>query len=161
MEKIETIQRPARETLPSRGASPLTRQAWIASARLVLETRGIADVKVDRLAKGLNVTRGSFYFHFRNRKDLLDALLKDWRDSNCRPFEAMAKRPDLQGAKLFEVVTDSWLPGGGFNAKLDMAVRDWARTSREVELKVARVDRGEWKSSPTPSVPWGSVKMRR
>src|SRR5690606_38879450 len=42
----------------------LSREAWIAAARKVLERRGIAEVKIDRLARQFKVTRGSFYFHF-------------------------------------------------------------------------------------------------
>ncbi len=141
MDKLEPFWRSNQDAPLSRAVTSLTRRDWIAAARDVLESRGIADVKVDRLAKGLKVTRGSFYFHFKNRKDLLDALLEEWRDSNCRPLEVMAKRPYFQGVKLFEALTDSWLPGGTFNAKLDMAVRDWARTSRAVEAKVQKADR--------------------
>jgi len=55
----------------------LTRDDWIDNARKVLVASGIEEVKVDRLARRMRVTRGSFYWHFEHRKDLLDALLSD------------------------------------------------------------------------------------
>jgi glycosyltransferase involved in cell wall biosynthesis len=34
---------------------------------------------VEPLAKDLGVTKGSFYWHFRDRADLLEAMLEEWR----------------------------------------------------------------------------------
>jgi len=36
------------------------------------------NVKVNILAKKLGVTRGSFYWHFKSRQELIDALLDRW-----------------------------------------------------------------------------------
>ncbi|MEI9851478.1 MAG: TetR/AcrR family transcriptional regulator [Sphingomonas sp.] len=68
----------------TRGEGPgrLGREDWIALARKVLVQSGIEDVKVVPLADRMQVTRGSFYWHFANRKDLLDALLSDWEVRN-------------------------------------------------------------------------------
>lgn len=57
-----------------------TRGDWIDAARALLAQSGIAAVSVDRLAAGLRVTRGSFYHHFADRADLLQALLEDWSE---------------------------------------------------------------------------------
>ena len=44
-----------------------------------LANGGIDAVRVDPLAKKLGVTRGSFYWHFKDRAALHTAMLKDWR----------------------------------------------------------------------------------
>ena len=125
---------------PQQRAS-LSREVWIDAARRVLEATGVAAVKVDHLARQLHVTRGSFYFHFVNRKDLLDALLQDWRDRNCARFDELSTQA-TSGQALYEAVTDLLLDETRFRPKLDRAVRDWARISkpvaREVELADAR-----------------------
>ena len=54
---------------------------------------GIANVKVEPLAKALNVTTGSFYWHFAKREDLYDALLQDWYDTNTAPVYVSASVP--------------------------------------------------------------------
>lgn len=48
----------------------------------VLAEGGVAGVAVDRLAKKLAVTRGSFYWHFSDRTELIDAALAEWERAN-------------------------------------------------------------------------------
>jgi AcrR family transcriptional regulator len=60
------------------GRRLLTRRDWTDAALEALAQRGVADVRVDRLAKALGVTRGSFYWHFRDRRELIDAALEQW-----------------------------------------------------------------------------------
>lgn len=134
---------PAENAAPQPGKAPrrtLSREAWIAAARRVLEAKGIGSVKVDHLARRLGVTRGSFYFHFRDRKDLLGALLDDWRQRNCEPFGRLAREAGLDGAALYEAITDFWLPHGDFSPELDLAIRDWARLSKPVAAAVREAD---------------------
>ncbi len=57
----------------------LTREDWIESAQRILIKGGIDTVRVDNLAKELTITRGSFYYHFKSREDLLQSLLANWR----------------------------------------------------------------------------------
>ena len=61
--------------------STLTPEGWIAAATDVLIDRGIDALRVDVLAKALDVTRGSFYWHFKDREALLVAVLNAWRDA--------------------------------------------------------------------------------
>ncbi|MGK9168303.1 TetR/AcrR family transcriptional regulator [Inquilinus limosus] len=110
------------------------------AALKVLEKGGVAAIKVDRLAKSLKVTRGSFYFHFGGRKDLLAALLEEWRRRNCAPFEALEGRDDLTGTALFRAFRNVWVDENPFSPALDMAVRDWGRAAKEVARAVQEAD---------------------
>ena len=56
----------------------LTRDDWLRSALEMMRKTGVEGVKVLRLAKQLGVTTGSFYWHFKNRRALLEALLEFW-----------------------------------------------------------------------------------
>src|SRR6267143_5976057 len=51
---------------------------WMRTARLALLHSGPDGVRVEPLARALGVTKGSFYWHFRDRADLLEALLEEW-----------------------------------------------------------------------------------
>ena len=53
---------------------------WVVASLDLLVHEGIGAVTVDRLATNLGVTRGSFYHHFSDRDELLDALLQHWAD---------------------------------------------------------------------------------
>ena len=56
----------------------LTREDWISGAWDMLGETGLDGVRVEPLAKNLGVTKGSFYWHFKDRQELLDALLDRW-----------------------------------------------------------------------------------
>jgi AcrR family transcriptional regulator len=56
----------------------LSAQDWTAAALRALADGGVAAVRVDVLARGLGVTRGSFYWHFADRDALLRAALEQW-----------------------------------------------------------------------------------
>jgi AcrR family transcriptional regulator len=118
----------------------LSREAWVAAARKVVERRGIAEVKIDRLARGLKVTRGSFYFHFSSLKDLHNELLEEWRRINCAPFEEMRHETDIDGLQFFTEIVHVWVDEDPFSPLLDLAVRDWSRTSRALGKEVAEMD---------------------
>lgn len=63
---------------PEGGASRLGREDWIAAAWEALSEGSADTIKVDRLARRIGVSRGSFYWHFRNREDLIDAVVEYW-----------------------------------------------------------------------------------
>ena len=53
--------------------SSLSASDWIEIALTTLVEDGIDAVQITALARRLDVTRGSFYWHFMNREDLLNA----------------------------------------------------------------------------------------
>ena len=118
----------------------LSREAWIAAARKVLEKRGIADVKIDGLSRQLMVTRGSFYFHFSSLEDLHNSLLEQWRRDNCRPFQDMRAAAEIDGLQFFTAIMHVWVDEDPFSPLLDLAVRDWSRTSKKLAREVAKID---------------------
>jgi len=48
---------------------------WLRAARLALLRGGVEAVRVEKLARDLGVTKGSFYWHFKDRDELLELLL--------------------------------------------------------------------------------------
>ena len=56
----------------------LTADDWSAAALAALERNGLAAVAVEPLAKTLGATKGSFYWHFTGRDDLIAAALELW-----------------------------------------------------------------------------------
>ena len=98
------------------------RENWLAAALEVLKSEGIAKVSVVRIARDLGVTSGSFYWHFKDRNDLLRSLLDFWVRSQT---EAILEKVD-QGTpserllKLMETLTL------GEQARYEVAVRAWA-----------------------------------
>jgi AcrR family transcriptional regulator len=68
---------PAAKKKP-RPTAPLTREAWVKAAMNLIAQEGVQAVAVEPLALALGVTKGSFYWHFQNRDDLIHASLEAW-----------------------------------------------------------------------------------
>lgn len=56
----------------------LTREDWIEAAYRAFSSDGVAAVRVEAVARGLGATKGSFYWHFADRRALVDAVLERW-----------------------------------------------------------------------------------
>jgi AcrR family transcriptional regulator len=66
----------------------LTRDDWTRAALLALADGGTAAVAVEPLAARLGATKGSFYWHFRDRRELLEAALETWERTATDDFIA-------------------------------------------------------------------------
>ena len=56
----------------------LSKDDWSSAALIALERHGLAAVAVEPIAKTLGATKGSFYWHFSGRDDLIAAALERW-----------------------------------------------------------------------------------
>lgn len=120
-------------------ADTLERADWIAAAKAMLLRDGAAAVKVERIATALNVTRGGFYWRFRDHADLMDALLKDWRDTNSATMLAAVKGPGTPVQRIWALM-DVWVDETGYDSSYDIAVRAWGTISKKVARVVRAVD---------------------
>ena len=117
----------------------LKRSDWIRAALALLIEEGIDAVRITRLAEGLGVTRGSFYWHFENRDDLFTALMDHWERTNTAAvLSAVDDTPSLEEGVLS--LFDAWLDTTRFDPRLDSAMRDWARRSEPVRAAVENAD---------------------
>ncbi|TAK80122.1 MAG: TetR/AcrR family transcriptional regulator [Betaproteobacteria bacterium] len=115
------------------------RAQWVAAGLEALRKGGAAEVRVERLAAQLGITKGSFYWHFRDRGELLDALLEHWaREMTDAEFERIEAMRATLAERLLALAQDVLQKGMG---RYDPAIRGWARTDRKVAAAVARVDR--------------------
>lgn len=123
-----------------RGNIKIPYEGWLEAARVVLIEEGIGFVRVDRLAKRLKVTRGGFYYHFKNHNALLEGLLHLWRGQN----RFVPDNPDVSSPqasyRALEALTYTLIHEQGFDPQFDMAVREWARISVPVAEVVHEVD---------------------
>ena len=131
------------------GADPrdptLTREDWLALALKTLVRDGIDRVKVQIMARKLDVARSSFYWHFVGREDLHSAMLEEWLTKNTGPIleRAMRPAPDVNAAVMN--VFECWVDTRLFDPELDIAVRLWARRDAKVRQVVlqAALTRGK------------------
>jgi AcrR family transcriptional regulator len=70
--------RSVKRSRSARSSGSLTAQDWIEAAYSAMAEEGIGSVAVEPLARRLGITRGSFYWHFKDRRALLEATLERW-----------------------------------------------------------------------------------
>ncbi len=58
-----------------------TRMALLAATRRCMDERGWADTHISHIARAAGVAHGTFYVHFKNKEEVLDALLSDFNDA--------------------------------------------------------------------------------
>ncbi|WP_298936555.1 TetR/AcrR family transcriptional regulator [uncultured Ruegeria sp.] len=117
---------------PLVGNIKVTRDDWLNVAMDVLISDGVDQIKVLNLAERMAVSRSSFYWYFKSRQELLDALLARWQATNTAALIAQAKAPaetiTAAVCNVHRCVVNTEL----FDTALDFAIRDWARKSGKV-----------------------------
>ena len=121
-------------------APRLDRADWVRAARNAFVRGGEARVKVDPLASEMGVTTGSFYWHFKNRQELLAEVLADWEATNSAALVDAVRSHEGNPDKQLDALAEVWIGEKSFNPAYDSAIRDWARTSPKVDKVVRQVD---------------------
>ncbi len=104
----------------------LNAAAWTEIGLRVLADQGVEAVRVEPLARALGVTKGSFYWHFSDRRELLDSMLLHWKQLATHDvIETVERASDEPAERLRELTRLVFRHGG----PLDRAVRAWASTT--------------------------------
>jgi len=113
------------------------RSAWIEAAQQALGAGGPEAVRIEALAASLGVSKGGFYWHFKDRQALLAELLDSWEQAMVEDVIASVEsRPADPRAKLqqlFELART-------VDFAVELALRDWARRDRAVARRLRRID---------------------
>ena len=137
---VNPRNRPVRRKLASPRVQ-LDRENWIESAIDVLARDGVGGLRIEVLAKRCGVTKGSFYWHFKDRQDLLTAMLEYWKEGRIRDIEKTTSvTPGREREQLHFAIE---VYGASRNRKgmaIELAVRDWARHDPQAATFVEAVD---------------------
>ncbi|WP_090131623.1 TetR/AcrR family transcriptional regulator [Limnohabitans sp. Rim11] len=128
------------KSLPKPDLQPLD---WIRAGMKILATSGIDMVLIPPLAKALGVTKGSFYWHFSSREELLHGLIEAWKQHATLRVIEIVESADVSPHEKIRLIafigTNS--PIDEFGGAVELAVRNWARVNPDVRKVVADVDR--------------------
>lgn len=116
----------------------LSRGKWLERALKIVAAKGGARLRVDSLVAAIGVSKGSFYWHFRNRDDFIRQLIEYWDDHYTRNvIEMLAGHKGDAGQRLFalmKMITEQDL------TEMEMPFRSWAAQEPKVAALVAKVD---------------------
>ncbi len=127
------------EQHPQGKAGRLDTDAWVRAAGLQLANAGIDGVRVELIAKRLGVTKGSFYWHFKDRDALLAAILHDWRsNATMAIIDSLEKSGAPAEARLRRVLE---LPlRRTLHDEVGRGIRLWARTDPRAAQAIEEID---------------------
>lgn len=124
-----------------RGTRPIAAaDLWLRAAYENLLEGGIEAVRVLPLAKKLNLSRTSFYWCFKDRSELVDALLDRWKLTNTSGWIARTQAYADSVCEAVLNVIDCWFDVCLFDGRYEAAVRAWAQQSAEVAREIATQD---------------------
>jgi AcrR family transcriptional regulator len=114
--------------------------SWIEEGLRALGRGGPEAVRIESLAQALGVSKGGFYWHFKDRQALLEEMLdaweRTWVDEVIEAVEAEDKDARSRLRRLFALAAAS----GGELLKIELAIRDWARREEAVAERLRQVD---------------------
>lgn len=117
-----------------------SQEGWLEAAYQALLESGVDSVKILPLAKKLNLSRTSFYWFFKDREELLAALVSRWREKNTGSIVRQSEAYAETLAEAMLNVFDCWLDPGLFDSKFEFAVRSWALQSDDILAEVRKAD---------------------
>src|ERR1051325_4498564 len=127
----------AKQEKPAR----LDAEAWVAAAFDALAEGGVDAVRVEPLAKVLEITKGSFYWHFADRRALLDAMLGSWAEGRIAAIREQATVRGTPHAVLGDLVDLYTRHANVRGLTIELAIRSLARTDDAAAKAVRSVDR--------------------
>jgi AcrR family transcriptional regulator len=121
----------------TRPKATLGRSDWIEAGQRLLIDGGFSSLKLAALTRELGVTSGSFYHHFGDFREYLDALADYYgRENIDRVVEALSPIPDpAERLRVLHTLRDDWSI-----LRLDSAMRVWATSNDRARMAVARLD---------------------
>jgi AcrR family transcriptional regulator len=132
--------KPAKKTA---GETPrLDSQAWVQAALDILAEQGIDGVRVEILAKQLGVTKGSFYWHFKDRDALFEAILDTWRrQATLRIISRLDQTTQTSAGRLRQLLHLPFQgPRSERGADVELSLRLWSRRDPRARAALAEVD---------------------
>ena len=123
----------------STSSQRLSQQDWLENALKVLSKKGRAGLSIQGLSEALGVSRGSFYWHFKDRNDFIHTLLGYWYEEYTVGATTAVERAggtaEEKLARIMRLVHDQAL------ARYDLTIRSLAIVDLQFSRSVRKADR--------------------
>lgn len=120
----------------------LSKSSWIRRGLITLADEGHGGLKVGPMAARLHVSRGSFYWHFRDREELLRRVLDAWRATATEQLTARLEGAHRDPREQIRDVLSLPFRGraAARAARIELAIRAWARRDEMARFAVDEAD---------------------
>lgn len=137
--KLASRKSAAQKADPAAGR--LDVRSWTLAALDALAEHGIEGVRVEKLARDLGVTKGSFYWHFKDREELFDSMLNHWRlRSTIALVERVNQSDSHPRERLKNLVHLVFGPGSTRGDRIELSIRLWSHNFDRAAAALHEVD---------------------
>lgn len=120
----------------------MSEKDWVDAATEILIQENVRGIRIDALCKKLGVTKGSFYWHFRSRGELLKSILTDWRRRmTLNIIQNLSNTSGQSKARLHQLIALPRRARSPAFAQIEQSIRDWGRRVEQANDAVTEVDR--------------------
>lgn len=117
----------------------LSKADWLDGALKLLAKTSVSNLTIERLAQSLNIAKSGFYWHFQNRDELLQEMLRHWSHELTEVVtesrELMALEPRSRLTVTAEMILAHNL------TRYEIAIRQWGLEDRKAASAVRKVNR--------------------
>lgn len=142
MPTTDLAPRPSQPGRP-RSAIRLSREDWLDAAFTAVVEGGFDQARVLLLAERLQVTRGSFYWHFTDHADLIEALLARFHAremaTHAQLLQSDTQDPHADLLRLLDAALTHAGPNLE-NVRFELAMRGLGRRDAKVAAMLAEID---------------------
>ena len=125
--------------MPKKIRRGISKAEWLEVGLHALSDGSIADITVEGLARSLGVAKAGFYWHFKDREDLLRQLLEHWIHESTEVVsenvEVLALEPKRRLLRTVEMIREGEL------TRYEIPIRQWALSDATAARAVRRVTR--------------------
>lgn len=113
----------------------VSKQEWIQAGLNQLREHGCQAISGEKLARRLDVTRGSFYHHFKKMDDYIEQLMDAWENSYTleQLQRAHSLDPHQEMTRLLEMAWNA-------DVNLEVAIRQWGFSNTRVQQRIEKID---------------------
>jgi AcrR family transcriptional regulator len=114
----------------------LTRENWLETGLNLLATEGEKALTIERLCQVANRTKGSFYHHFKNRDEFINALLKYWQSEYTNRIISIIEQIDNLNERRWKLDHLA----ASLDSQIERAIRNWSGSDKRVQQALKCVD---------------------
>jgi AcrR family transcriptional regulator len=137
-----------------------SREGWLEAAHQAFVRGGLEAVTIRNLAAMLRLSRSSFYWHFQNRKELIQALSDLWHSRTTERLVAAAKQESETETQGMLNVMRCFLDPEGFDQEFEYAMRASALLDNWIMDRITAADAARLDALRKLMLRWGQDEER-
>ncbi|MBL4749796.1 MAG: TetR/AcrR family transcriptional regulator [Amylibacter sp.] len=114
----------------------LKKTDWVVFALKELAKYGHANLTAQNLAQKMGVSRGSFYWHFKDVREFENCVTREWQDISTEQIIQRLRGDNCAQTRLKNLLSQAM----SADISLERAMRAWASTDARIAMAVADVD---------------------